>query len=389
MIYIVRPYAGLPSDGAANDRYVNLCCELRSRGMAVSMLCSSFMHNKKAERSEQQKRFNKSALPFLVELSSVRYKSNISIRRVLHELFFGLKALALVMTGKPKLVLVGEPLFFVGWLFVLYGMVSRTRIIADVIDIWPEADTRSFSDVRGKTAYLLYSVLRLSRKVRLKCYHKVSFVSTSYASMLGHSASHAVFYWGSDLLPDSAVRDGRKRITIVYAGSFGNGYDISALLDAAKLLAERKAPRFSVIIAGGGQQEALVKQAAEHGYVEYLGYINKQQLVDLYMRADIGVLPYKAKSMVAMPIKFFDYVNFGIYTVSSLTLEVAQVIHENAIGMVYKPGDGRDLYEKIVEVSLDSSRLAQISPRCARLAERYSIKNQYGAFADFVAGKSQ
>jgi glycosyltransferase involved in cell wall biosynthesis len=385
MICVVRPYANLPSDGAGNDRYVSLSLELRARGMDARLLCSNFVHNRKTKRSMEQVLANRRALPFVVELESLGYTRNTSIIRVLHEVLFGIRALCWAVLNKPKVILVGEPVFFVGWLFVLYGMLCGARISADVIDLWPEADTRPLTGLAGAAVRRLYSALKWSRALRFRLYSRVSFVSGSYASVFRLPRESSVFYWGSNLRPERAVKkNGRNTITIVYAGSFGDGYDIQTVLEAARLLAAHERPRFRVLIAGGGTQEPLVRESARRGEVSYLGYIERQGLIDLYMTADIGLLPYKANSMVAMPIKFFDYVNFGVFSVSSLKLEVAEVIESNGIGLSYKAGDAQDLYERILEASTDLQRLDRACSVCTRLSEYYSIPRQYGGFAEFL-----
>jgi glycosyltransferase involved in cell wall biosynthesis len=385
MICVVRPYANLPSDGAGNDRYVNLSLELRARGIDARLLCSNFVHNRKTKRSMEQVLANRRALPFVVELKSVGYTRNTSIRRVLYEVLFGIRALCWVALNRPRTILVGEPLFFVGWLFVLYGMVCGARISADVIDLWPEADTRSLSGLGGAAVRLLYTALTWSRTLRFRFYSSVSFVSRSYASVFRLPRS-AVFYWGSDLLPERvATKNGRKTITIVYAGSFGDGYDIQTVLEAARMLAAHERPQFRFLIAGGGTQEPLVRESARRSEVSYLGYIERQELIDLYMTADMGLLPYKANSTVAMPIKFFDYLNFGVFAISSLKLEVAEVIESNGIGLSYKAGDAQDLCDRILDASMDPDRLDRVRSVCRRLSEYYSIPRQYGGFAEFIA----
>jgi glycosyltransferase involved in cell wall biosynthesis len=386
MICVVRPYANLPSDGAGNDRYVNLSLELRARGIDARLLCSNFVHNRKTKRSMEQVLANRRALPFVVEFGSVGYTRNTSIRRVLYEVLFGIRALCWVVLNRPRTILVGEPLFFVGWLLVLYGMLCGARICADVIDLWPEADTRPLNGLGGAAVRLLYRALKWSRTLRFRQYSSVSFVSRSYASVFRLPRESPVFYWGSNLLPERVVTKNRHiTITIVYAGSFGDGYDIQTVLEAARLLAAHERPQFRFLIAGGGTQEPLVRESARRGEVSYVGYIERQELIDLYTTADIGLLPYKANSIVAMPIKFFDYVNFGVFAISSLKLEVAEVIESNRIGLSYKAGDAQDLCDRILDASMDPDRLDRVRSVCTRLAKYYSIPCQYGGFAEFIA----
>ena len=387
-VSIVRPYANLPSDGASNDRYVNLARALLDRSINVQLICTSFVHNKKARRDMSESAYIKSLLPFVCEVDSTTYSHNISIKRIIHELVFGLKALKVVHRNRPTDILIGEPVFFIGWIFLIYAYIFRVKIKADLIDVWPEADTGLNRKTINLFSATAYAFLKLSRILRLRLYHDVSFVSNSYSAMLNLSdKARNVFYWGSDLKPDSDdIQIGRRPLTIIYAGSFGEGYDLLTLLEAAKMLAENPNVSIKIIFAGQGTYSEMVKTAAAHGIIDYVGNIDKKSLIELYFNCDIGLLPYKANSMVAMPIKFFDYINFGLFSLTSLALEAREVIEREHIGLVYEAGNSQDLYTKILEIAKSPERLTSVKPRCKALADLYSIEVQYKAFAEWVVG---
>src|SRR5579883_1378720 len=92
-VAILRPYAALPSEGGANDRYVNLCEKLAALGAAPELYCSDFVHNSKQRRSADAIARNRQRLPFLRQIRSIAYRRNLSPARIAHEAVFGLKAL--------------------------------------------------------------------------------------------------------------------------------------------------------------------------------------------------------------------------------------------------------------------------------------------------------
>jgi glycosyltransferase involved in cell wall biosynthesis len=383
-VAILRPYATLPSEGGVNDRYVNLCEKLAELGVATEFFCSDFVHNSKQRRSPSALALNAARLPYLRQVRSIAYRRNVSAARIAHEGLFGIKAIwRLVRGSRPDIVVVGEPLFLVGWIALAYGLVFRTPIIGDLIDLWPEADTLTYKGLAGALRKATYGALIASRGLRLRCYRAASFASRSYAQRLALGAAAPVFYWGSQLSPRSARSASAGPIVAVYAGSLGVGYDIETLLQAAAIIQLSETP-LRIVVAGDGPKRDDALSAKAQGAIEYLGQLNRDELIETYEKADIGLLPYQAGSKVAMPIKFFDYVNFGLYVVSSLAMEAQDTIAERAIGLSYAPGNAQDLAAKLIAAAQDRAALARARAPCAALAQEFAVDAQYRRFARFV-----
>jgi glycosyltransferase involved in cell wall biosynthesis len=385
-IAVIRPYTSLPSDGSVSDRYLSLCENLLALGAAPTFYCSDFVHNQKRRRSPEELQLNAQRLPYLRSIRSIAYRDNMSLARAAHEGWFGLKVLWLLARGpRPQAVVVGEPLFFVGWIALAYGLFSGAPILADLNDLWPEADTTVRRGLAGLLRGLIYRLLILSRRARLSRCRALTFVSRSYAERLAPKASEAkVFYLGSRLSPPPGRRERVETPTVaIYAGSFGLGYDIETLLQAAELLRDEKAA-VRVVVAGAGPKRDLVEQAHRLGTIEYLGQVDQDRLIRAYAEAEIGLLPYSAGSLVAMPNKFFDYVNFGLFVVSSLTMEARELIEKTKIGLSYQPGDARDLAAKLIEAAASRNALEEARAACALLAREFAVDLQYRRFAQFV-----
>jgi glycosyltransferase involved in cell wall biosynthesis len=383
-VAVLRPYATLPSEGGANDRYINLCEKLVALGADQQLYCSDFVHNSKQRRSDAAIALNQQRLPYLRQIRSLLYRRNVSLARIFHEALFGLKALGGLAAGtRTDVVVVGEPLFLVGWFALFYGLCFRTPVIADLIDLWPEADTASYRGLSGALRQLVYTALIASRGLRVRGYKAVSFVSRAYARRLSPRGSAPVFYWGSQLMPRGSRSAHSGSLVAIYAGSLGVGYDIETVLEAATILRAEGAP-VNIVIAGDGPKRDEVLRAQRDGVVDYFGQLSRDQLIEAYEKADIGLLPYQAGSKVAMPIKFFDYVNFGLYVVSSLDMEAQDMIAEKAIGVSYSPGDARDLATKLRAAANNRAALERARGAGEALATELAVDAQYERFARFV-----
>src|SRR5579872_961187 len=289
-VAVIRPYAALPSEGGANDRYVNLCEQLIALDAAPEFFCSDFVHNSKQRRSAAAIALNQRRLPYLRQIRSFAYRRNLSLARIAHEAWFGLKAFVRIAAGpRPAVVLIGEPLFLVGWIALLYGFCFRVPVIADLIDLWPEADTASPCGWGGALRRAAYGALTASRGLRLRRYKAVAFASRSYARLLAPKDANApVFYWGSQLAPRRPRAAHSEPIVAIYAGSLGLGYDIETVLAAAAIVRGANAP-LRVAIAGDGPKREAVIRAQQAGVIDYLGQLSGGALIDAYEKADIEI----------------------------------------------------------------------------------------------------
>ena len=365
-LVIVRPYLSLPHESAGVDRYFSLLKKMNELGFTCLLITSNFHHNTKQFRDQELDKYDNVLL-----INAGSYASNHSFSRVIYEIIFMLRSFLFLINVSTKAVLIGEPVFG-STMFSLLMKFRKCVIISDVIDLIPEALRVK---VRSNFSYILLSIpLRLIRSLRIKfLFDFVSVVSESYKKILNLDDSKSgVFYWGLNEVYDVVrIKDNRVK-RVVYAGSLGDGYDIEILINLAKIRDD-----VEVIIAGSGPKAPLCKDAHRRGFVTYLGQLREEELHELYLTSDIGVLPYKKDSAVAMPIKFFDYVSYNLKIVSSLHFESSDVILENKIGFVYEP-------ENLKSLSLSLDRVIELpcqNDRFNDLCKLYNVDKQYNALA--------
>jgi glycosyltransferase involved in cell wall biosynthesis len=336
-IYILRAYYPKSHSQTALVRYRELSSRLSELGADVTILTTSFDHTRlKFDRSGDYLDGEVKIRAFSVG----SYTKNISIKRVFFEFLFAIRCLTFMMREKPDLVLVGEPVFFLGTLVGLYGKIYRLPVVADIVDLWPEAYEAARHS--SSTLKLIFRLLKMSRNFRIKfLFSQTYYCSESYKKCIEPSAvsddlsRSKVFYWCSRL---SVPRDfkNKSEIGIVYFGSLGEGYDIEGFISSAKII-KAESPNIRFYIAGDGPKRKVCVEADREGVITFLGYIDGGATGDLLSKCSIGVLPYRADSAVAMPIKLFDYLRAGLYTVSSLQLEAKRILEVYNCGLTYQP----------------------------------------------------
>lgn len=365
-LVIVRPYISFPNETAGVDRYFTLFQKMNDLGFKCLLVTSNFHHNKKKFRIQNIVQYENVAF-----IDSGSYESNHSLSRIIYEMNFMLKSSMFLRNISTKAVLIGEPVFG-STMFVFYMKFRKSIIICDVIDLLPEALRVK---IRSNFIYqFLLIPLRLIRSFRLKFLTDyVSVVSESYKTILNLKDSKSgVFYWGLNKINEPSASKNNTVKKIVYAGSLGDGYDIDVLINLA-----RSRDDIKMFIAGSGPNASLCIDADKKGYITYLGQIKKKELHELYLSCDIGILPYKKNSAVAMPIKFFDYIAYNLQILTSLDLESSEVVIRNQIGRTYEPENLNSLSKALDLV---------IKEPCSKenfdeLKDFYDLNKQYDNFS--------
>ncbi len=212
----------------------------------------------------------------------------------------------------------------------------------------------------------------------------------AWASQKPHWASIP----GFDPLESSTPREaqaGEAPLRLFYVGGV-----LSPVYDLGPLL------RGSAFAAARGLRHELTiccrePEWARHpaSYDQYLGaHVNvvhnrtRQQLLELYARHDIAVMPYgTVNSDWSMPIKFPEAVGMGLPVLAGTGTAVARMVDEQGIGWSVGPSD-EDLHavlNKIDRIELERARTAvrQVQPKYT-WAER---AREINAIAEQIAGR--
>ena len=170
----------------------------------------------------------------------------------------------------------------------------------------------------------------------------------------------------------------------MHAGSLGPHYDIHTLVEAARVIDHLHLP-LKITIAGTGPLEDYVMTASQsHRCLAYVGSLSPSKLSALYQTANIGLACYGRKSNVEMPDKVYDYMNFGLATVYSLTGEIHEFLSEYGAGFHYTAGDTESLVAVLESLCNNPDLLSNAQYGATRLATRFTSDVQYGDYAKFI-----
>lgn len=377
-VWIENPFDNLPAEGFRPQRYWLMAEAFAEAGHDVTLWTSDFSHAKKAPRVMAP-----FSAPFRLKLVKTQpYHSNVSFARIRSHRAYARRWLAdaredAAVNGKPDLIIVSLPPLSPAAAALEMKRDFGAKIGVDVMDAWPETFHRLFPKPLRRLAPLALHKLSAAAK---RAYREADFVTgvcDAYGpiALSAGAKSYARFYHGIARPSKPISDDGKTRtpISLVYAGNFGRGYDLTTAIRAVKEMEETR-----LDIAGAGDREAEWRAcAADSPRVRFHGYLSSEDLGKLLDSASIGVIPLSDDTFVGLPYKLGDYAAHGLRMVTSLGGECAAILEKHGAGASYRANDVASFKDAVAKA------LAQKADFPALLSELDAkrIYSEYVAYA--------
>jgi glycosyltransferase involved in cell wall biosynthesis len=308
-IWLINPYGPLPGEGWRDYRFTYAARALAARGHEVTWWTATFDHHTKRFRDRGWNGDFSIAL-----VPTPAYRRNIGLGRLRFERAFGKRMFERGRSlPRPDVIIAADPPQFCGAAGRRLAEHHGARLVIDCLDLWPELFVTAAPAALRPVVRVAVQPLRTIRKRNVRSAALAIAVADRYRDMLvADGARKAITIpIGVDVGAFRVPRIAHGRLTLVYAGSLGEHYDLATLLDAVRGMDA------DLLIAGRGPAEARLRAIAPPN-ARFLGAVEPEELPRIYAAADIGVAPYSAGSTVAMPLKVFDYLAAGLPVVTSL-----------------------------------------------------------------------
>jgi len=241
------------------------------------------------------------------------YHRNVGLGRLRFERVFAKEMLDRGRNSpRPDVIIAADPPQFCGAAGRKLAEIHRALFVIDCLDLWPEL----FVSVAGALRPLVRVAVQPLRAIRKRNVRSAALaiaVADRYRdALIADGARNAITIpIGVDVTAFRVPHVPHEKLTLVYAGSLGEHYDLHTLFEAVRGMDA------DLVVAGRGPAEERLRAIAPPN-VRFLGALPPEELPRIYAAADIGVAPYSASSTVAMPLKVFDYLAAGLRVVTSL-----------------------------------------------------------------------
>ena len=403
-VWIINPYGNILGEGWRDYRSTLIAKALTEAGHKTVWWVSNFEHRSKSFRSPSWADIEVN-LNFMIRVvPSTPYALHISLDRIGYEKIYARRLCKRAAEyAPPDVIILAEPALFVSPLVIKLIRHWKTKLLVDILDLWPELFHIALPVWLSKMGRLIFLPLYMRRAALFRKADAIVSTTKDYldiAQRIVDNPISAVIYLGvdvrgiqtgmlsSDNFPEAlhARRKAPCEVWAIYAGTLGNNYDIRTILLAAELLTATDFP-VTILIAGEGPLKSEVLTAIERKNLKnliYVGRLSAQAVTHLYGHCDVALLTYIAGSTVSMPLKAYDYIAAGLPIVNSLYREIGSIIREKNIGIQYEPENPVSLAEAIQKLANNSEMRKEMSENAKRLASFFDEADQHRKFVDIV-----
>jgi glycosyltransferase involved in cell wall biosynthesis len=413
-IWVVEATEPIPAldEGFRALRCGMLTPMLAAAGHEVVWWSSTFCHEKKAHRFLHPQSIELQSQLRLNLLHGPGYATNVSPQRWRHNQIIAreFRREAETALGKPDVLFTCLPLLELSEAAVAFGQRYKIPIIVDVRDLWPDL-------YLSMAPPALHAVARLALTFEYRRVHRICRGATSIVAVsqlyLNWALAHArrvrheqdgVYPLGYPDLPQLDTNDQRVRhmreifhlednaMVVVFVGTFGTSYDLETVVEAARRLsAAPTSGLIRIVLVGDGDKRAKL-EAVGRGLpnLVFTGWLDQATARQLMCISNVGLVAYTAEALQSLPNKPFEYMAAGLPMISSLRGELASIVRDEQIGLIYEAGNSESLAERIRELAADPAACRAMGKRARRLFEqRYNDGIIYPALVRHIEQMAQ
>ena len=307
-----------------------------------------------------------------------------TVRRIVHELSFGLSSLLRVLSlPRADVYVVVSPPLFLGFCAWIATVIKRSRFVFHIQDLQPGAAVGLGMVKSRGFIRLLYALERFA-------YQHAAAVSGISDGMMdelqrkGVVARKRIYFpnWLRTAASTVAVRGAfRQRYDIsatdllaVYSGNLGRKQGIDVLLDVAERL--KSAPVTLIIAGAGAERDTFTARVQELSLpnLRLLPLLSDEDYAAMLVDADVGLITQAAGTgQYFFPSKLLSLLQAGlpVATVADADSELARAVVDGGFGINVLPGEAAALASALQQMAADRSFREQLRRR-TQWVQRFS-----------------
>lgn len=352
---------------------------LAENGLHVELVTSGFSHFRKRKRHGVVPDDHKYKITYIPEPG---YSKNVSLKRLYshivmsHNLKQYLKDI-----HKPDIVYCAIPSLQVATVAAEYAKKNNIPFVIDVQDLWPEAFKMLFRVPFIKD--MLFRPMEKRANYVYSLADQIIAVSKTYGGRAAASNSKCkeplVVFLGTDLktfdrlsLENKPAKKPEQEIWLAYVGTLGHSYDLTSVIDALKILKDKRITCIRFIVMGDGPLGRKFQKHAEAKGIltTFMGRIDYGKMSGILKECDIAVNPIAKGAAQSIINKHADYAAAGLPVLSTQECpEYQKLVNEYEMGFNCRNNDPKDLADKLMLLVQDKNLIKNMALNSRRLAE--------------------
>jgi len=249
------------------------------------------------------------------------------------------------------------------WDHLLYCFLAKSRIPTGIFyrdAYWKLASWHSYRGIGAKFPWLRY---RLDLFVFSMTATVIFFPSQTMADFFSLVPPQVPLPPGGQMMAEEYyLRPVDEIKTVVYVGGIKQQYGLEILLQALDLANRQVALNLELVC----RQDEFIQQRstfAKYDGAEWLHvyHLTGKDLEQVYRRSAIAVIP-RLRNLyndLAMPVKLFEYLSYGLPIVATNCTEMANFISRNKVGLIAED-NAPSLADRILQLVEDKALYNQL-----------------------------
>lgn len=356
-------------------------------GYDVKVISSDFDHREKEKYKDERKG--------LIQIPTIRYSKNLSVKRIISLMDFSYKAVRLADRIHPDLIYVSGPPNTQYKVFAAYKRKHpKVKLLAEVGDVWPES-----MPMQEKIKKALFVPMKIWGNLRDKNIGDFDFVITEcdlFARMLkpfvASERLQTLYFCKPNFevevnkcLPNDDV------VTLGYVGSINNIIDIDLICKMTSAINRYKKVIFHLIGAGENKDvlcERLNTDGIElHDHGTVYDAREKQKILQM---CNFAFNVMKSSVCVGMTMKSLDYFQYGVPILNNIEGDTWEMVEREQIGFDFKKNNFEEISKKVAEQTSEQWKQMHRNTRKV-FAEKFSqqvFEKEFTSILEKVAGRN-
>ncbi|GAB4280838.1 MAG: glycosyltransferase family 4 protein [Candidatus Rifleibacteriota bacterium] len=300
----------------------------------------------------------------------IKYKGHGKWNYIQHYLSFMFGAIRHAFRHPPyfDIVWATSPPLFTGIAGCLIARLKGARFCLDIRDIWPESAVVAGQISSGG---LLFNGAKVVEKALYRLADQITCVAKPMAVYIQSISRRKIPEVIYNSIPAAMLGDDPQEvvgkpetISILYIGNMGYCQNLALVIEAAKLLKERKIGNIRFCLVGNGIEKPMLENmAAENNLdnVEIRGIVPKSEAIELIKNSEALMLHLKDDGTMdkTIPSKVFDYLAGGKPILFGLKGEAFDILEECGGNLYYDPASAQQLADQAQKLEQNYLTLAR------------------------------